>query len=154
MSLRHLALAVLFCFAAASGQASADVGSLVDVALTGTASDPAVNDGNAATTTCAPGPVTVDLGRARSLAGFGVSLAGSASTARVTIEAGGRRIVATVPVGTPAWLARPTLARTVRLSTNGACVAELRAFAMPAQPQIVGHDLSFAVQEAAVGATY
>src|ERR687887_423676 len=65
MSARRIALAVLLCFAAATAQASAQDGSLVDLALTGSASDPAVNEGNAATSTCPSGPVSVDLGRPR-----------------------------------------------------------------------------------------
>jgi arabinogalactan endo-1,4-beta-galactosidase len=39
------------------------------------------------------------------------------------------------------------------MSTEGACVAELRALGRGPHP-IIGHDLSFAVQEAAAGATY
>ena len=158
MSPRRLALAVLACFAAAAAPAAAhDDGPLVDLALTGSASAPAVNDGNAATTACGSDPVTVDLGRPRRLEGFGVSLAGDAASARVTIEAAGRRIAASVPVGTPAWLPahRPLVARTVRLRTSaGTCVAELRALGRTSRSTIVGHDLSFAVQEAAAGATY
>ena len=158
MSPRRLALAVLACFAAAAAPAAAhDDGPLVDLALTGSASAPAVNDGNAATTACGSDPVTVDLGRPRRLEGFGVSLAGDAASARVTIEAAGRRVAATVAVGTPAWLPahHPLVARTVRLRTSaGACVAELRALGRAPRSTIVGHDLSFAVQEAAAGATY
>jgi hypothetical protein len=123
MSPRRFALAVLACFAAAAAPAAAhDDGPLVDLALTGSASAPAVNDGNAATTACGSDAVTVDLGRPRRLEGFGVSLAGDASSARVTIEAARRRVAATVPVGTPAWLptGRPLVARTVRLRTSGA----------------------------------
>jgi Glycosyl hydrolase family 53 len=97
--------------------------------------------------------VTVDLGRPRRLEGFGVSLSGDAASARVTIEAGRQRFAATVPVGTPAWLRRDATARTIRLWTDGACVAELRAMG-PGPHAIIGHDLSFAVQEAAAGATY
>jgi Glycosyl hydrolase family 53 len=126
---------------------------VVDLALTGSASAPQVNDGNAATSSCAD-QVTIDLGRPRLLKGFGISLAGDAPSAQVTIEAGAQRITATVPVGTPAWLPRATIARTIRMSTTGgACVAELRAMGHGPRP-IVGHDLSFAVQEAAAGATY
>src|SRR5512132_3562844 len=125
---RRLTLAVLACFAAATAPAAAhDDGPLVDLARTASASAPAVNDGNAATTACGSDPVTIDLGRPRRLEGFGVSLAGDAASARVTIEAGGRRVAATIPVGTPAWLPahRPLLARTVRLRASaGACVAE------------------------------
>jgi hypothetical protein len=76
MSPRRFALAVVACFAAATAPAGAhDDGPLVDLALTGSASAPAVNDGNAATTACGSDPVTVDLGRPRRLEGFGVSLA-------------------------------------------------------------------------------
>jgi hypothetical protein len=104
MSPARLALAALACCAAATAPAAASDGPLVDVALNAGSSAPAVNDGNAATTACASGLATVDLGRPRRLEGFGVSLAGDASSARVTIEGGGRRLAATVPVGTPAWL--------------------------------------------------
>jgi arabinogalactan endo-1,4-beta-galactosidase len=154
MSPRRLALATLLCFAALAAPAVASGGPVVDLALTGSASAPEVNDGNAATSSCAPGAVTVDLGRARRLEGFGVSLSGDAPSARVTIEAGGRRTTATVPVGTPAWLPRATFARTIRLTATGACVAELRALGRASHSEIIGHDLSFAVQEAAAGATY
>src|SRR6266542_5593703 len=153
MSPRRLVLAVLACSAAATAPAAASGGPLVNAALTGSASTPEVNDGNAATSSCGSGAATVDLGRARQLEGFGVSLTGDAPTARVTIEAGGRHVSATVPVGTPAWLPRAVFARTVRLRTSqaGICIAELRALAH-GRPAIVGHDLSFAVQEAAAGA--
>jgi arabinogalactan endo-1,4-beta-galactosidase len=155
MSPRRLAPVVLLCFVAATAPAAASDGPLVNLALTGSASAPAVNDGNAATTTCSSDSVTVDLGQQRALAGFGVSLAGNAASARVTIEAGGSRIAATVPVGTPAWIPGSVLASRVRLRTNGGvCVAELRAFGHTSAASIVGHDLSFAVQEAAAGATY
>jgi arabinogalactan endo-1,4-beta-galactosidase len=153
MSPRRLALATLLCSVAAAAPAAANERPVVDLALNGSASAPEVNDGNAATTTCAD-PVTVDLGRPRLLHGFGVSLAGDASSAQVTIEAGTQRITKTVPVGTPAWLPHATLARKIRMSTTGgACVAELRAMGRGSQA-IIGHDLSFAVQEATAGATY
>jgi hypothetical protein len=138
---------------AAAAPAAASSRPVVDLALTGSASAPEVNDGNAATSSCTD-PVTIDLGRPRLLKGFGVSLAGDAPSAQVTIEAGARTITATVPVGTPAWLPRATIARKIRMSTTGgACVAELRAMGHGPRP-IVGHDLSFAVQEAAASATY
>jgi hypothetical protein len=106
----------------------------------------------AATTACSP-EVSVDLGSTRRLEGFGVSLAGDEASGHVTIEAGGRRLSADVPVGTPAWLpSKPADARRVVLRTSW-CVAELRAMAR-GRPLVVGHDLSFAVQEAAAGATY
>jgi hypothetical protein len=105
----------LACFAAATAPAAAhDDGPLVDLALTASASAPAVNDGNAATTACGSDSVTVDLGRPRRLEGFGVSLAGDAASARGTIEAGGRRVAATIPVGTPP-AHHSLFARTVRL---------------------------------------
>ena len=150
----RLALAVVACFGALAAPAAAHDDALVNLALTGTASAPAANDGNAATTVCGSQPVTVDLGRPRRLEGFGVSLTGDAPTADVTIEAGGRRITATVPTGTPAWLPGSAVARTVRLTTNAACVAEVRALGRAPADTIIGHDLSFAVQEAAAGATY
>jgi arabinogalactan endo-1,4-beta-galactosidase len=153
MSPRRLAVATLLCFLAAAAPAAASGRPVVDLALNGSASAPEVNDGNAATTSCT-NPVTVDLGRPRLLDGFGVSLAGDSGSAEVTIEAGARRVKATVPVGSPAWLPRPTIARKIRMSTTGdVCVAELRAMGHGPRP-IVGHDLSFAVQEAAAGATY
>jgi arabinogalactan endo-1,4-beta-galactosidase len=154
MSPRRLVLATLACFAATAAPAAAHDDPLVDLALTGTASAPAVNDGNAATTACSS-VVTVDLGRARKLEGFGVSLAGDSATGHVVIEAAGRRVAANVPVGTPAWLpSHRVRARTVTLrSTGSVCVAELRAMGRE-RPLVVGHDLSFAVQETAAGATY
>ena len=157
MSPRRLALAAA---AAASLVAAAPASAtpLVDLALSGTASAPAAIDGNAATAWCPTGndgEVTVDLGRRQRVEGFGVSLAGDAASARVTIEAAGVRIAADVPVGRPAWVrSKPVSATRVRLSVTGsACVAELRAMGRE-RPLIVGHDLSFAVQEAAAGKTY
>lgn len=148
---------MLLCFATVVAPAGAKSGQLVNLALSASASAPAVNDGNAATSVCGSGAVTIDLGRPRHLEGFGVSLAGDAATARVDIEAGGRHVGAVVPVGTPAWVpAQHALeARTVRLQTgDDVCVAELRALGRPPRSLIVGHDLSFAIQEAAAGATY
>jgi arabinogalactan endo-1,4-beta-galactosidase len=149
MSPRRLALAVAVASLLAAAPASATP--LVDVALTAKTNAPAAADGNAATTACAP-EITVDLGRAQRLEGFGISLAGDGPTGDVTIEAGGRRVAANVPVGTPAWLPARVTARRITLRTS-ACVAELRALGRT-RPLIVGHDLSFAVQEAAAGATY
>jgi arabinogalactan endo-1,4-beta-galactosidase len=154
MSPRRLALAAAAAAVSLLAAAPASATPLVDLALSAKASAPAVNDGNAATTACSP-EVTVDLGRTQRIEGFGVSLAGDSASGHVTIEAGGRRLSADVPVGTPAWLAtRAVDARRVVLRTSGGpCVAELRAMGR-ARPLIVGHDLSFAVQEAAAGATY
>jgi arabinogalactan endo-1,4-beta-galactosidase len=157
MSPRRLALAAAAA-AASLAAAPASATPLVDLALSGTASAPATIDGNAATAWCPTGnegELTVELGRRERLEGFGVSLAGDAASGHVTVETGGRRFSADVPVGTPAWLpARDVRARRVALRTSGAaCVAELRAMGRE-RPLIVGHDLSFAVQEAAAGKTY
>jgi arabinogalactan endo-1,4-beta-galactosidase len=159
MSPRRLALAAAAAAASLLAAAPASATPLVNLALTASATNaPAATDGNAATTWCpsgGEGEVTVDLGRKQRLEGFGVSLAGDAASAHVTIDAGGRRVAADVPVGTPAWVrSTPVSASRVRLSVSGStCVAELRAFGRE-RPLIVGHDLSFAVQEAAAGATY
>ena len=88
------------------------------------------------------------------LDGYGVTLAGTAATAKVTFKPDlGRPVSATVPVGTPAWLTGRAIARRVRVSVEGACVGEVRTMG-DAGSAIVGHDLSFAVQEAKVDAKY
>ena len=157
MSPRRLVLAVLACLAAATAPAAADDGPLVDLALTASASAPAVNDGNAATTACGSGPVTRRPRPAAPARGLRRQPRGRRRLGARDDRGGGRRIAATVPVGTPAWLPghRPLVARTVRLRAGaGMCVAELRALGRAPRSTIVGHDLSFAVQEAAAGATY
>src|SRR3954451_17350179 len=108
MSPRRLALAAAAAAVSLLAAAPASATPLVDLALSAKASTPAVNDGNAATTACSP-EVTVDLGRTQRIEGFGVSLAGDSASGHVTIEAGGRRLSADVPVGTPAWLATRAL---------------------------------------------
>jgi arabinogalactan endo-1,4-beta-galactosidase len=138
----------------------------VNLALSGTTSattsqpdHPAANaaDGNAATTWCptgTSGTLTIDLGRRRALDGFGVTLAGSAASAKVTFASEwGRRVSATVPVATPAWLSGRAFGRKVRVMVDGACVGEARTMGDGGRA-IVGHDLSFAVQESQAGATY
>jgi Glycosyl hydrolase family 53 len=157
MSPRRLAIAAAAA-ATLIAAAPAPAAPLVNLALTATTSAPAATDGNAATTWCPTGGggnVSVDLAQARQLEGFGVSLAGNGASARVVIEAGGQRVAANVPIGTPTWVrSEPVKASRVTLSVPGAaCVAELRVLGR-SRPLIVGHDLSFAVQEAAAGATY
>lgn len=148
----------------------------VDLALSGratadTAADghaaAAAADGDAATAWCPAGPsgtLTVDLARPRPLAGFGLTLLGGvpATATIATATAPGRfRVVrsgAPVAAGTPTWFPGRAVARWVRLTVTGGsgaapCVGELRALGRgPAM--IIGHDLSFAVQETAAGATY
>lgn len=146
----------------------------VDLALTGTATAdsaaadhaaPAAVDGNAATTWCpttSAGVLTVDLGRPRRLSGFGLTLLGAAP-ATVTIDAAARpgrftavRGATSVAAGAPAWFRAPALARWVRIGVRGEqapCVGEFRALGR-GPGMIVGHDLSFAVQERAAGAVY
>ncbi|MFD0688133.1 glycosyl hydrolase 53 family protein [Actinomadura fibrosa] len=155
---------------AAAAQAGTVRAPVVNLALAGTATADtgtasAAVDGDAATAWCpagASGAVTVDLKRVRRLDGFGVTLLGSVS-ARVriaTATASGRfRVARTADVaaGTPVWLRAPGKARWVRLSMDGdggvPCLGELRTLGR-GEPMIVGHDLSFAVQEAAAGARY
>ena len=157
--------------AAGPGQPAAPT---VNVALTGAATADtaaaghgaaAAIDGNATTTWCptaTSGTLTVDLTRPHRLDGFGITLLDSAAT--VTIAAAtepGRFRVAqrdvSVQAGTPAWFRAPATARWVRLSADGAqppCVGELRILGDGPSSMILGHDLSFAVQEQAAGAVY
>jgi arabinogalactan endo-1,4-beta-galactosidase len=129
-----------------------------------------VADGDAATSWCTTGErgsVTLDLGRARRLAGFGLTLAADTSATRVVASAGAHRAqlrhVATAPAvagDVPAWLPvhHGVGARFISLSVRSAggpvCIAALRVLGPSQRRQIVGDDLSFAVQEAAVGNTY
>jgi arabinogalactan endo-1,4-beta-galactosidase len=135
-----------------------------------TADHPArlATDGDGATAWCpqtVPASLTVDLGRIADISGLGVNLAGSSPTGTVALSAavlprffralGPAR---TVPTGTPTWLPRtgfePTLARFVRIeiSDPSLCVGELRVLGESrTAPRAIGHDLSFAIQEAAVG---
>jgi arabinogalactan endo-1,4-beta-galactosidase len=151
----------------------------VDAAATAsseTADHPArlATDGDAATTWCpqsVPGSLTVDLGRVEDVSGFGINLAGTAPTGTVTLSTatsprafrplGPARTLST---GTPIWLPgaglepAPTPARFVRIEITGdpsLCIGELRVLGAPhTAPQAIGHDLSFAVQEAAIGNTF
>ena len=170
-------LAAACAVPADAAQAEASRGTaVVNLALAGSArTDAAVEghtaasavDGDAATAWCPSGPsgtITVDLRRVRELSGFGVTLpAGVPATATIaTAAAPGRfRVVrdgTRVDAGTPLWFPANEKARWIRLSVTGdagrtPCVGELRALGRgPAM--ILGHDLSFAVQEAAAGVTY
>lgn len=152
--------------APATGARATGSGPAANLALTGVTSAPAAADGNAATSWCPSGrsgTVTVDLRRARSLRGLGVTLLGDVP-ATVTFAAatppGRYRVVrrSHVTPGGPAWFPGSVTARWIRLTVTGdaggnPCVGEVRALGRgPAT--IIGHDLSFAVQEAAAGATY
>jgi arabinogalactan endo-1,4-beta-galactosidase len=139
-----------------------------DSALAGHAAALAV-DGDGATSWCPDGDrgsITLDLGRQQRIEGFGVTLAGDVvAQGGVRVETGaslGRlRTVASAPAvvtGTPTWLpvARPST-RYVRLSvTGGVCVGAARVLARSATARgmVLGDDLSFAVQEAAIGNVY
>jgi arabinogalactan endo-1,4-beta-galactosidase len=134
-------------------------------------------DGNAATSWCptsGDAAITVDLGRAQLVSGFGLSLdgatAGAMGSGAVEIAAAGAHGgfhdvgAATVSLGTPTWIpvdGRGTIiARQLRVRVTGdapVCVGELRVLGRArggCGARAIGHDLSFAVQEAAVGNTY
>ncbi|HSS02177.1 MAG TPA: glycosyl hydrolase 53 family protein, partial [Kofleriaceae bacterium] len=128
-------------------------------------------DGNAATAWCPtsmPATLTIDLGRATSVAGFGITLAGPADgTVDLSVASSPRSFLAIGPAfavatGTPSWIPTPgrgpVTVRFVRVQVSGAsaiCVGELRVLGESATaPRAVGHDLSFAVQEAAIGNGY
>ena len=165
--------------AGADGRRSDDV--LVNIAVdaAATASTEAVDhpamlatDGNASTTWCpsaSPASLTIDLGRHEEVSGFGLSLAGAVPTGSVEIALAssprafhpvGRAL--TVSTGVPTWIARNerggATARYVRLTVSGdpsLCVGELRVLgAQRHAPRAIGHDLSFAIQEAAIGNTF
>jgi arabinogalactan endo-1,4-beta-galactosidase len=146
----------------------------VDAAATAsseTADHPArlASDGDAATMWCpqtSPGSLTIDLGRVADVAGFGINLAGAVATGSVELATGTslrsfRSLgpARTLPTGTPTWLPRAEQAavpaRFVRITVRGdrsLCVGELRVLGTPrAAPAAIGHDLSFAVQETAIG---
>jgi arabinogalactan endo-1,4-beta-galactosidase len=151
----------------------------VDAAVTAsseTAGHPArlATDGDAATMWCpqaVPASVTVDLGSVQSISGFGINLAGAVTTGTVELSTatslrsfhsvGPARTLLT---GTPTWLPgaglepAPAPARFVRITVSGdpsLCVGELRVLGTPrTAPQAIGHDLSFAIQESAIGNTF
>lgn len=129
-------------------------------------------DGDGSTMWCpqtVPSSLTVDLGRIEDISGFGINLAGAGPTGTIALSAAiAPRLfralgpARTLPTGTPAWLPRagfePTLARFVRIeitSDPSLCVGELRVLGAPrTAPRAIGHDLSFAIQEAAIGNTF
>jgi arabinogalactan endo-1,4-beta-galactosidase len=129
-------------------------------------------DGNAATTWCpatSPGTVTIDLGSPRDIAGFGITLTGAVATGTVEIAVGAspRSLRSHVPsfavsTSAPTWIHNGELdrgaARFVRVTLRGdpsLCLGELRVLGQASRaPAAVGHDLSFAVQEAAIGSVY
>ena len=157
----------------------------LDIALTGTATasteasgSPASNaiDGSASTDWCSTewtGSVTVDLGRVRSLDGFGVTLGDTSTTALVNISygttAGSLSPIPgaqqqSVPAGQPVyWPSGHGLirARYVQIDVTDndgtpPCIGEFRLFApepMNAIPDR-GADLSFEPQEEAAGAHF
>ena len=157
----------------------------LDIALTGTASasteasgSPAMNaiDGSASTDWCSTqwtGDLTVDLGRVRTLDGFGLTLGSTATTALVNLSygttAGSLAPVAnaqqqSVPAGEPVyWPAGHGVirARYVKIDVTDndgtpPCIGELRLFA-PAPMSAIpdrGADLSFEPQEEAAGAHF
>jgi arabinogalactan endo-1,4-beta-galactosidase len=129
-------------------------------------------DGDAATTWCpsaVPGTLTVDLGRIEDVSGFGINLAGAVATGTVELSTAisprfFRPVgpAQTLSTGTPTWLSParhdPELARYVRIQVSGdpsLCIGELRVLGKQrSAPRAIGHDLSFAIQEAAVGNSF
>jgi arabinogalactan endo-1,4-beta-galactosidase len=173
-----LVVLAVVCVVPATGGRAAAAGQVpvVNLALAGSAkADTAAEehaaasavDGNAATTWCptgSSGTITVDLRRTRELSGFGVTLLGDgpATVTIATATAPDRfrmaRGATLVNAGTPVWFPAAKATRWVRLSVRGEggrtpCVGELRALGR-GPSMILGHDLSFAVQESAAGATY
>jgi arabinogalactan endo-1,4-beta-galactosidase len=157
----------------------------LNIALTGTATasteasgSPAANaiDGSASTDWCSTqwtGNLTVDLGRVRTLDGFGLTLGSTATTALVNVSYGTTAGSLTpvpnaqqqsVPAGEPVyWSAGHDLikARYVKIDVTDndgtpPCIGELRLFAaapLNAIPER-GADLSFEPQEEAAGAHF
>jgi arabinogalactan endo-1,4-beta-galactosidase len=157
----------------------------LDIALTGSAvassqatGSPPSNaiDGSATTQWCAKewrGTVTVDLGRVRSLDGFGLTLGSTATTALVNLTYGTTRgslhavsgvQQQSVPAGEPVYWRAPGGSLSARyvqvqvVDNDGTppCIGELRLFA-PAPRGAVperGADLSFESQEEAAGAHF
>jgi arabinogalactan endo-1,4-beta-galactosidase len=126
-------------------------------------------DGDAATAWCpssTPGILTVDLERPTKVSGFSVNLAGAAAAGAVEISVASSRHsfraigpALTVSTGTPTWIPGPgrgsMTVRFVRIKVSGdpsLCVGELRVLGQSRNaPTTFGHDMSFAIQEAAIG---
>jgi arabinogalactan endo-1,4-beta-galactosidase len=157
----------------------------LNIALTGTATasteasgSPAANaiDGSASTDWCSTqwtGNLTVDLGRVRTLDGFGLTLGSTATTALVNLSygttAGSLTAVPnaqqqSAPAGEPVyWPAGrgPIKARYVKIDVTDndgtpPCIGEVRLFAAAPLDAIPdrGADLSFEPQEEAAGAHF
>jgi arabinogalactan endo-1,4-beta-galactosidase len=174
--------ATAFAHARPGHARSAPAGDSLNIALGGTASASseasgspasAAIDGNASSTWCSTkwtGTLTVDLGRARSLDGLGLTLGGSATSALVDISAGmtpdaltpvPQASRQTPPAGEPVYWRASLQARYVQISVTDndgtpPCIGELRLFAA-APPSAIpdrGADLSFEPQEEAAGARF
>jgi len=149
----------------------------VDAAATASSEAPdhparLATDGDAATTWCpsaVPGTLTVDLGRVEDVSGFGINLAGAVANGMVELFTATSpdhfhpvKSALTLPTGTPTWLALgkhdPDRARFVRIQVSGdpsLCIGELRVLDKQRNAlRAVGHDLSFAIQESAIGNTF
>jgi arabinogalactan endo-1,4-beta-galactosidase len=153
-----------------------------NIALTGTATattwqsnatpDLAV-DGNAATAWCSTqwtGTLTVDLGQARDLAGFGLTLVGGDPTAEASIayaiNTSDWRNVSTaqhapVPPNEPVYVPTDVTARYARVTVTDwdgkpPCIGEFRLFARASDTtlQFAGADLTFQPLEETAGAVY
>jgi arabinogalactan endo-1,4-beta-galactosidase len=130
-------------------------------------------DGDASTDWCSTqwtGTLTVDLGRARSLDGLGLTLGRTATNALVDISAGmtpgslapvPQATHQTPPAGDPVYWQTSLQARYVQISVTDSdgtppCIGELRLFAAapPAAIPDRGADLSFEPQEEAAGARF
>jgi arabinogalactan endo-1,4-beta-galactosidase len=128
-------------------------------------------DGNAATAWCptsTSATLTIDLGRSATVAGFAITMVGTADgIVDLSVASSPQSFLAIGPAfavaaGTPSWIPVPgrgaVTARFVRIHVSGPsslCVGELRVLGESASaPRAVGHDLSFAVQEAAIGNGY
>jgi arabinogalactan endo-1,4-beta-galactosidase len=163
--------------AGGSGSRNALVNMAVDAAATAssaTVDHPELfaTDGNAATTWCpatSPATLTIDLGHPEDISGFGISLAGDVATGTVelALATSPHSFLTLLPslviaTGAPAWVGRGdrahAIARYVRVTLSGdrsLCIGELRVLGQSARaPSAIGHDLSFAIQEAAIGSVY
>lgn len=114
----------------------------------------ALVDGDASTTYCPDGPVTVDLGRRLDLSGAGVTMK---DAGRITLELSddGRdwaRRTVDAPAGAPAYVRFRDRARYARLT--GGCAGELRMFGAAPGDWALGGDLSFTLLEEEAGTVF